>query len=634
VSATRAVGARRAALASLAELLVPRVEGRGATPQERAFFRRAASDVGLAERLESLLSSSAAALDGLVTAGFAAADAPVQLQLLHDLAAGPLRQPLRELRAVVLGTFYGGDGEALGEIGYPAPPPPPSVEDAPKTIAVEHVAGERATLTADVCVVGSGAGGAVVAAELQARDLDVLVLEAGGYRNESDFHQLEAVAAAELYLGGGVVFSEGGTIGILAGATLGGGTVVNSMVCLRPPEAIRTAWAGKGLDGLDDDRFDRHLDAVWSRLAVGTESTRPNRVNELLAATLDRLGHSWRLLPRNASSDDDPRWCGWCNSGCQRGCKQSVLKTYLQDAADAGTRVVVDCTARRVLVRDGEAVGVEAVVRHADGTTTELTVESRTVVVAAGGVESPALLLRSGLGGPAVGRNLALHPAFFVSGVHDEPLDGWSGQFQAVGTLDFVPPEQGGFVVECVGTSPAMWATSLPFVDGARHKERMLDLRNVAGWHALVHDRGTGSVELDAGSRPVVRWSLSDPSDRLAAARAHVTLARLHHAAGAREIYTFHASELCWRRGDDFEAFCAALAAASHDHVAFSAHQMSSCRLGADPSSSVADGRGQLHDTRGVWVADASGLPTAPGVNPMITIMALARRTAFAILAR
>jgi choline dehydrogenase-like flavoprotein len=263
-------------------------------------------------------------------------------------------------------------------------------------------------------------------------------------------------------------------------------------------------------------------------------------------------------------------------------------------------------------------VGVEA-----DG----LVVEAPTVVVAAGGIESPALLLRSGIGGPTVGRNLTLHPAFFVTGVHDEPLDGWSGQFQAVATDDF-----DGFIVECVGTSPALWASASPLVDSARHRARMVDLPNVAAWHALIRDHGSGSVELGADGRTVVRWSLDHPADRENAARAHVELAKLHHAAGAREIYTFHWDDVSWRRGGDFEAFVRALERAPHGHVALSAHQMGTCRLGVDPETSVADGRGELHDTRGVWIGDASAFPSPSGVNPMITIMALARRTAFAIL--
>jgi choline dehydrogenase-like flavoprotein len=129
-----------------------------------------------------------------------------------------------------------------------------------------------------------------------------------------------------------------------------------------------------------------------------------------------------------------------------------------------------------------------------------------------------------------------------------------------------------------------------------------------------------------------VRWDLTDEVDRRVFIRANQELARLHAAAGAEEILTLHQdARTAWRRGEDLEAFIEGLASASYeatDIVKFTAHQMGSCRMGSDPGSSVADGRGELHDTRGVWIGDASAFPSAPGVNPMITIMALARRTA------
>jgi choline dehydrogenase-like flavoprotein len=586
----------------------------------------------------SLGRSGADVADGL------AADAAVLAALGEDFAVQPLsertrrfreaargdaQQPLRELKAAVMALVYAAPDEhgrnpTWPALGYPGPiSQPPSPEQAPKTIPVERVSGGRATLQADVCVVGSGAGGSVVAAELQRAGRSVVVLERGGYRNEADFRQLEWDAARTLYLGAGLVWSESGSIGLLAGSTLGGGTVVNSLVCLRPPAQIRDEWARLGLDGLDGDEFDRHLDAVSARLGVNTEATQPNRTNQLLAQALELCGRSWELIPRNASPDDDPRFCGYCNAGCQQGCKQSTLKTYLQDAADAGARFIVDCDVRRILVTGRRAVGVEARVGA-----TELVVEAPTVVVAAGGIGSPVLLLRSGLGGPAAGKFLRLHPTYFVSGVYDEDVHAWSGQFQSIVSWDW-----DGFLVESVGLSPSFWAANIAWRDGAAHRDELLKLRRVASWHALAHDHGAGEVVLDARGEPVVRWELSDAADKQLAAQAHAELARLHAARGAAEIFTFHWDDLRWRRGDDLDAYAAALEGADHGRVAFSAHQMGSCRLGSDPEASVADPRGQLHDVRGVWIADASGLPTAPGVNPMITIMALARRTATRMLA-
>jgi choline dehydrogenase-like flavoprotein len=629
-------------LAALADTLVPTVERDGAEPETAAFLRRSATDflpqgtlAGIASpRHEPLLAQ-------LESAGFAELDLERRTEILIELGAsgGEPRQLLRELKGAVMGLFYAlpdaeGRNPNWPALGYPGPltePPPP--EQAPKTIRVERLSGPRATLTADVCIVGSGAGGSVIAAELQRAGRGVVVLERAGYRNEADFRQLELVGAQELFLRGGLFFSDTGSMGLLAGATLGGGTVINSMVCLRPPDRIRAEWAAMGLAGLDTAEFDDHLDAVSRRINVNTETTKPNRVNQMMLEALEASGLPGELLPRNASSDDDPRYCGYCNAGCQQGCKQSTLKTYLQDAADASARFVTGCAVERVLVRDGRAVGVTAAVRGEDGSAVELTVEAPIVVAAAGGIETPALLLRSGIGGPAAGRYVRLHPTYFVTGIYDEEVLSWDGQFQATVSFAFAEAVEGsGFLVESVNLSLPFWASSMAFTSGAAHKERMLRLRHAATWHAVSHDTGSGEVVLDGGGEPVVRWSLADPVDRAVAARGHVELARLHRSRGAREIFTFHWDDPAWREGDDFDAYLGRLESAPYEGLAFSAHQMGSCRLGADPMTSVADPFGELHDLPGVWIGDASGLPTAPGVNPMLTVMALARRTAHAIL--
>jgi choline dehydrogenase-like flavoprotein len=579
-------------------------------------------------------------LDSLAAAGYA--DEPLERRTALLRAAADAhprgRFAVRQLHAMVFGLLLGG-GDARersgvwAAIGYPGPAsPPPSLRQAPKRLPVVPVGpgdgGHPAVLEADVCVVGSGAGGSVIAARLARAGRSVLVLEAGPYRDDADFDQLESTGAG-MYLGGGVVWSERGEIGLLAGSTLGGGTVVNSMVCLRTPMDIRRAWASTGLTGLDGPAFDRHLDAVWERLGVNTAATHYNVNTERMIAGLTACGYGHERLPRNASPDDDPRYCGYCNAGCQRGSKRSTVKTYLADAAAAGARFVVGARVERILVAGGRAAGVEAVVTAAAGSH-RLVVRAPVVVVAAGGIESPALLLRSGIGGPAVGRHLSVHPAWMVTGVYDEPIEAWRGQVQAAASFDLTRCESGvGFLVETLGLSPAVWAANAPFSDGVRHRDELLKLRHMASWHAISHDHGGGRVVLDGDGRALVHWALGDDVDLRVARRAHLELARLHRAAGAREIFPFHWNGRRWREGEDFEAFLDALRAVpADDYTAFSAHQMSSCRMGADPALAVADGRGEMHDVAGVWIGDASALPSAPGVNPMITIMALAERTA------
>ena len=620
-------------LSMFCDTVVPRADARGVEDdEERSFLGRAASDLDIAGMVDP--TDAAAALAALGP-DFEELDPPARTTRIRGVVdgGGDAAHAVRSLRGQVLALFYGVPDEGgtninWRAIGYPGPASaPPTPEQAPKTIAVRAIS-RPTVLDADACVVGSGAGGAVIAARLQRAGLKVVILEQGDYRNESDFRQLELDGARDLYLGGGIVWSETGSLGILAGSTLGGGTVVNSLVCLRTPDHVRARWAADGLEGADGPEFDECLDAVWERLGVNTAGTVPNTSNLLMTEALERCGRSWELLPRNAAEHDDPRFCGYCNAGCQQGAKNSVLKNYLLDASVAGADVIVRCRANRILVEDGRAAGVEAVVTDQAGAEIHVTIRSPRVVVAGGGIESPALLLRSGIGGPAVGQHLRVHPAWFVTGLYADRIDAWSGQIQSVVSFDYAHLEHGdGFLCECVILSPTFWAASMPWESGADHKRAMLDLRRAATWHGVAHDHGSGRVTIAADGTARVEWELDNELDRLTATAALTELSRLHEAAGAEEIYTFQPPGLRWRRGDDFESFLGALGTHS-PRVAYSAHQMGSCRMGIDARTSVANVEGELHDVAGVWIGDASALPSAPGVNPMITIMAVAERTA------
>jgi choline dehydrogenase-like flavoprotein len=644
---------RRRTLAALCDTFVPSVPYDGADEAMRAYMGRSATDMGVPGAIEGLMGEAmlpeeiegfGMLLDGL--GDFAGVPLDTRTQAIKQVsAASPeAKLGLRVFKGLTFLFFYAmpdeqGRNPNWEAIGYPGPiSAPPGDAEAPKTINVEQVSGAEATLTADVCVVGSGAGGGVAAAELAKGGKSVIVLEQGGYRNEQDFKQLELAGSLELYLGGGLLSSEDGSISLLAGATLGGGTIVNYMNCIRTPEHIRKEWAEHGLEGIDQLEYEQHIDAVWERLQVNSEATSQNRPHRKLIAGLEACGFPWKPITRNADKAcDDPRVCGYCYAGCQKGCKQSTLKTYLQDASDAGARFVVGARADRITSADGRATGVEATVTNADGTATKLTVEAPTVVISAGSVESPALLLRSGIGGPAAGKHLRLHPAASVQGVYDEPIEGWIGQTQSAVSYQFAELEgDWGFLIESAATAPGLVAANWPFESGEKHKQHFSGgFKYTAPFITVARDHGEGEVAIDAHGRAVVRWALSDAVDRSLFVRGNQELAKLHKAAGAKEIFTLHREPTRWSQGEDFDAFLEQIENASYDPndvTIFTAHQLCSCRMGSDPATSVANGRGELHDTKGVWVGDASAFPTAPGVNPMISIMSLAHRTAGEIL--
>ena len=609
-------------------------------------WNQGATELGISGRVADGLAAGlpphvAVAVDSLfgrlAEIGFSEAGPERRVEMLHEAAADPAsRFALKQLKTMVFGDLFGsfdenGRNPIWDEISYPGPiSAAPTPAQAPKTIPVETVSGPTATLTADVCVVGSGAGGAVIAARCAAAGKSVLVLEMGSYKNESDFRQLEAEGASQMFLGGGLGWSEGGELGLLAGSTLGGGTVINSMACRPLPDDVRADWAAAGLEGVDGEEWDRYFDTVWTALGANSEATVYNRNAEVLIEGLTAAGLEHHRIPRNAELTDDPQFCGYCNAGCQQGCKRSVLKNYLQDAADSGAKFLVDCFIEKITTSGGHATGVKGRVGE-----TEVTVEAPTVVVACGGIESPALLLRSEIGGPAVGKNLRVHPSYMITGVYDEPVEAWNGQLITVMSFDFQHClGDSGFYISPLGLSPATWAGQSPWTDGEAMREHFLKFPAMASWHSITHDHGSGQVVLGEDGKALVRWSMTDDElDREVAIRAHTELARVHHAAGAAEIFTFHWTPHHWRRGEDFDAYIERLeAAAPEEYTAYSAHQMGSCRMGSSPEDAVADGRGELHDTRGVWVGDASAFPTATGVNPMVSIMVLAERTANRIL--
>lgn len=625
-------------LRALCDTLVPAVDAADAT--DSSLMARSASDVGIDGILPSVLPGLSAHVragvaDVLTALGEDFVTLPLDARVArwHQIAGEPRhRLGAFVLQTTVTAMFYtapddAGRNPSWPDLGFPGPLlDPPSPAEFPKTLAAIEPAGE---LSADVVVVGSGAGGGVAAAELAAAGLSVLVLEKGSYRNEPDFPQLEALSFPNLYLDGGFIWSENGSAGLLAGSTVGGGTTVNSMASLPTPDRPRREWEAAGMEGVTGPSYDDHMATVMARINAVPENTVPNSVNRLLERGLDARGLRYITIPRNAK-DADTRYCGSCNSGCLLGCKQSTMKTFLQDASDRGARLLPDCAVTRILTEGGRCAGVEAVVRRADGTTETITIRATQVVVAAGALMTPLILEASGIGGRAVGKNLHVHPSYFMSGVFDQEVEGWRGHILTTMCDEWAEiVDNHGFLVEAAPMGLGFWSSFTPWHDGAQHKQDMLRFRRVAGVWGFARDHGAGEVVRDPEGRPLVRWDIDDEVDLAVIRRCHVELARILEAAGAEEIFTFLPGDPRWRRGEDFEAFLAVLDALEKEDVfTLSAHQSGSCAAGTDPNTSVVDGRGQLHDVPGVYVADASALPTAPGVNPMVSIEAYARRTA------
>jgi choline dehydrogenase-like flavoprotein len=458
------------------------------------------------------------------------------------------------------------------------------------------------------------------------------VLERGEVVRPNDVDGLELTAYERMFRGGGILRSQDDHIGLMAGSVLGGGTTVNWCSCPDPPAGARRNWEREhGLEGIAGLDFDRHLDAVRRGLGVNCRCSDLNGPNRRLLEGCETLGREVRRMPRNVDrSYYVPAYDGFTGFGDRSGAKNSAAVSFLAGAAERGIRIVTGCTAGILRRLAGGGWRVEADRR--EGT---LSVQCRHVALAAGALDSPALLLRSGLGGAAVGAHLRLHPSTFVVGFFAERQDPWWGPPQSLICEAFAELEDGfGFVVEATQFRPGLLAAALPWHTGDHHARLMRRLGHAAQLIAFVRDRGAGRVTLGPRGIVRVRYPLRDALDRRNIGCATGTLARILEAAGASELITAHTNLTRWRRREAFGRFVDGLGpAVPGDRALFSLHQMGSCRLGRDPADAVADPHGEVFGAPGVWVADASGFPEALGVNPMLTTMAMARRTAEAILA-
>jgi choline dehydrogenase-like flavoprotein len=480
---------------------------------------------------------------------------------------------------------------------------------------------------ADAIVVGSGAGGAVAAAELAAGGRKVLVLEQGGLSTESTFDGDEADGAARLFWGRQLLTTEDLGLSVFAGRTVGGGTVVNWSTSLRLPVEVREEWAAAGLDGMGRE-FDEHYAAVEQRIDVDTNESEPNAPNALLAKGFDALGLGWIPIPRNVKGCGD---CGSCGYGCRRGAKQSTLVTYLADACTNGAEIIAGCHVDRITTANGRVTGIQGSVNGVG-----IRAEAPVVVLAGGALGTPALLLRSKLGGPTVGESLHLHPVAPVVGLYEQPVRIWSGVPQAVVSDAFARLDGAyGFRLEIPSALIGVLSASLPWRSAAEHRALMARAGHASVIIPIVRDRESGRVTVDRQGRALVHYRVHGQTERHTL-RSIVEAARVHLAAGAREVLTLHTAPLRLRPADDVQEFAREVerrGIAPNRVGMFSAHQMSTARMGAHVGSSVADPDGRVWGVDGLIVADASAFPNASGVNPMLTVMALARRNVSRMLA-
>ncbi len=484
------------------------------------------------------------------------------------------------------------------------------------------------TLDCDVVVVGSGAGGAVVATELAESGLRVIVLEEGPRVDASVHGQMRpSESMRHLWRDGAFMAALGigdsPTINVTMGRGVGGSSMLTGGVCFRVPGPVLREWQRElGLEDFTEAQLEPYVSRVEEAIHVEeVPVAMRSRSTALFAEGAAKLGMPVHAMRRNTRGCDG---CGRCNFGCPHGAKMSVDLSYLPRAVAHGADVWSHALVERVVTRGTRAVGVTGRLLNGRGGAPgdRLTVHARRVVVAAGAWHTPALLMRSGLGHPRwVGRQMTLHPGFRVLARFDESVRGWQGALQSAYCDAF---EGDGITLMSLFVPTGVLGATMPGV-GEEHVAAAARIGNLAMFGGIIHDEGGGAVHRGPGREPVVTYRMS-PSDRAKIPRVITHMAETFFAAGAREVFI----PVLGSRGRDADAFRATdLERLPTSRIeCASQHPLGSARMGCSRENSVVDPDGRVWDVDELYVADGSVLPTSLGVNPQLSIMTVATRTA------
>jgi choline dehydrogenase-like flavoprotein len=542
-----------------------------------------------------------------------------------------LIQDLLLFLKILVGLGYGREPRVTAAIGYEMRCAVRDGSGEPAAPGREAPLGDltppRGGEDCDVVIVGTGAGGAVAATVLAEAGLDVAVLDAGRYLDRRSYPTDPLEGLAALYRDNGLTICEGKpSIPLPVGRAVGGTTVINSGTCFRAPDTVLSEWRERfGIEWATD--LDQEYAEAEEMLHVApVDPERMGRNGQLVMEGAAKLGLSHGPISRNAGTCFR---CSSCPIGCRLDAKRAMHVSYLPRAVAAGARVREGADARRVIVEGGRAVGVECTVSHpasADNGRPEqprrFDVRARKAVIVAGGaVGTPELLLRSRLNHPELGRNLHVHPAAWIGARFDEEVRGWDGVMQSY----YVDQWQDmGLLMEATFTPLAFGAQWLPGT-GREHMERVLNYDHIGSNGVHLSDVSSGRVGIAPSGDVRVTYRL-ERSDARKLVFGIARAAEIFFAAGAREVYSQVRGMPVMRPGG-----VPAFEAADPDPAALrleAFHPMSTARMDADERAGVTGPDGAARGIDGLYVADGSLLPSSIGVNPMMTIIAMASRVA------
>lgn len=484
----------------------------------------------------------------------------------------------------------------------------------------------------DVLVVGSGPGGSVAARELAEAGLDVILLEEGPPIGPQDMRQEAGDTLRRVFREGGMRVARGnGFFPTMQAIALGGGSLVNSAICCRIPRWILDGWAEEHhLPELADGALDADFEAVEAFLGVtATDEAIQGERNLLFKRGCEVLGIPAEPTPRNVQGC---KGSAECFTGCRNGAKRSTDTSYVPAAIRAGARVYTSLRAEQLVTEGRRVVGVrgrqiEPFTWREAGT---FQIEARRVVLAAGCMATPLLLQHAGLGGAHAGQHLKGHPGLAVYGLYPHKVEPWKGATQGYQSLAFL---REGIKLEVLWAPPALLAVRFPGF-GDEFKGHLLDFERMAPFDVIVSARHSGGSVKPLGRtmQPDIRFDL-DPRDVAMLQRGLCLLTDISWAAGAEAVQPgVHGVPPVLTRAMGTAPLQRASLRATDFTVGMN-HVFGSARMGGNYRTSVADSWGKVHDAENLYLCDTSVFPASPHVNPMLTCMALARRTARRIAA-
>ncbi|KAI1180374.1 GMC oxidoreductase [Nemania sp. FL0916] len=517
-----------------------------------------------------------------------------------------------------------------------------------------------ASVDVDVVIVGSGCGGGVCAKVLAEAGHNVLVVDKGYYFPPSQLPMTAAAANEFLFDGKGFMQTDDGTMGIVAGSNWGGGGTINWSVSLQPQDYVRREWANEGLDFFATREFQDSLDRVYDTMGVSDQHLRHGHGGQVLLDGARKLGWPARVCPQNTGGAE--HYCGRCHHGCGAGEKQGPAVCWLPAASRAGAKFVEGMEVFEVVFDktggSNRAVGIVGrwTPRDEDGGLQKppsakaqriVNVNAKRVIVSCGTLQSPLLLMRSGLKNPHIGRNLHLHPVVSVRATFDQDIKGWESSIitSVCTALENLDGKGHGVKLETSVMLPYLLLFAHPHEGGLQWKLDALRARQMCNFISLARDRDTGRVYADPNDgRPRVAYATSS-FDRAHILAGIIAIAKLCYVEGATEIWPSVPGVASFKRntakpsgsmnvneagGIDDPEFAAWIAliertGLNSPQVRFAcAHQMGSCRMSARREDGVVDSSGKVYGAENLLVADASVFPSASGVNPMVTNMAIA----------